>query len=100
MDNWRVPVRPRLGLMLRNTTSRTWLRLVALVATAILSTFAAHEASAQEPAACLSFDPAAWPPPARPYFHLVVDTSGSMTACTTPPTNYPVECNQNAPGYA
>ncbi|MBI4956497.1 MAG: hypothetical protein HY908_31060, partial [Myxococcales bacterium] len=49
---------------------------------------------------CSSFNPADWPAPARPYFHLVVDTSGSMTACTTPPTNYPTECNQNAAGYA
>ena len=31
---------------------------------------------------------------------LVVDTSGSMTACTTPPTSYPTEYNANAPGYS
>jgi hypothetical protein len=31
---------------------------------------------------CASFDPADWPPPARPYFMLVVDTSGSMTAAS------------------
>ena len=30
---------------------------------------------------------------------LVVDTSGSMISCTTPPTSYPTECNQNAAGY-
>ena len=30
---------------------------------------------------------------------LAVDTSGSMTACTTPPTSYWTECNSNAPGY-
>jgi MYXO-CTERM domain-containing protein len=56
-------------------------------------------AEAQEPAACLSQNPSDWPSPAKPYFHLVVDTSGSMTACTTPPTNYPQECNQGAAGY-
>ncbi|NUO48422.1 MAG: hypothetical protein HOV80_06155 [Polyangiaceae bacterium] len=30
---------------------------------------------------------------------LVVDTSGSMTSCTTPPSVWPTECNQNAAGY-
>ncbi|MCK6533674.1 MAG: hypothetical protein L6Q84_11955, partial [Polyangiaceae bacterium] len=56
-------------------------------------------AAAQEPASCLNPDPSVWPKPSRPYFMLVVDTSGSMTACTTPPTTYPTECNQAAAGY-
>lgn len=75
-----------------------------LTSLAVLSGLAAaaacvQPASAQEPASCLSFNPADWPAPARPYFMLVVDTSGSMTACTTPPTAYPTECNQAAAGY-
>ena len=40
--------------------------------------------AAQEPASCLSPNPAAWPPAARPYFMLAVDTSGSMIGCTNP----------------
>jgi MYXO-CTERM domain-containing protein len=75
------------------------LRAAALVGASLLSFHTAH-VQAQEPAACLSFDPADWPAPSRPYFMIVADTSGSMTACTTPPTAYPTECNQNAPGYA
>ncbi len=51
-------------------------------------------------AQCSSPNPADWPPPAKPYFMMITDTSGSMTACTTPPTAYPTECNQNAAGYA
>ena len=39
----------------------------------------AAPAHAQEPAACLSDDPAAWPRSSKPYFMVVVDTSGSMT---------------------
>jgi Putative metal-binding motif len=53
-----------------------------------------------EPTECLSMDPSEWPQPTKPYFILLVDTSGSMTACTTPPTNYPTECNKNAAGYS
>ncbi|MBN2725197.1 MAG: hypothetical protein JXR95_14120 [Deltaproteobacteria bacterium] len=47
---------------------------------------------AAEPSECLSMNPADWPQPAKPYFIILVDTSGSMTACTTPATNYPYEC--------
>src|SRR4051812_18979739 len=36
-------------------------------------------ARAAEPAACLSPNPAAWPASSKPYFMIVVDTSGSMT---------------------
>ncbi len=36
-----------------------------------------HPAEAQD---CSSMDPADWPAPAKPYFLLAVDTSGSMTA--------------------
>ena len=31
-----------------------------------------------EPASCLSPDPAQWPSPSKPYFMMIVDTSGSM----------------------
>jgi hypothetical protein len=57
-------------------------------------------AGTTQPAACLSDNPNDWPPAARPYFLVIADTSGSMTACTTPPTAYPTECNQNAQGYS
>ena len=57
-------------------------------------------ADAQEPAACLSPNPADWPQPSKPYFMLVADTSGSMTACTTPPTTYPSTCDPTAAGFA
>ena len=49
-------------------------------------------AAAQEAPECRSPDPADWPAPAKPYFMLVVDTSGSMTACTNPATAYPRKC--------
>jgi hypothetical protein len=57
-------------------------------------------AGASQPAACLSANSNDWPPAARPYFLVIADTSGSMTACTTPPTAYPTECDQFAPGYS
>ncbi|HSN97873.1 MAG TPA: VWA domain-containing protein, partial [Candidatus Nanopelagicales bacterium] len=41
--------------------------------------FAPLPARAQ-PFDCSSADPSDWPPPAKPYFMLAVDTSGSMTA--------------------
>jgi hypothetical protein len=44
--------------------------------------FAAPRAQA-EPAACLSADPAQWPSPAKPYFMIAFDTSGSMTIDVT-----------------
>src|SRR6185503_15388781 len=46
----------------------------ALTASALLSAAPAHA----EPAVCLSPDPSQWPAPSRPYFMVVVDTSGSM----------------------
>ncbi|MBK6513844.1 MAG: hypothetical protein IPG04_06900 [Polyangiaceae bacterium] len=62
------------------------------------------EAHAQD---CTSPDPAQWPPSAKPYFMLVVDTSGSMNCCTTPAAagcaqgaNPVWECNAASPGYA
>ncbi|MBE7483864.1 MAG: hypothetical protein HS104_28355 [Polyangiaceae bacterium] len=49
-------------------------------------------AAAQEDAKCLSPDPSVWPKPQRPYFLVVVDTSGSMAACTNPATAWPQTC--------
>jgi MYXO-CTERM domain-containing protein len=45
---------------------------------AIAVTVASGAASAQEPVECLSADPAVWPAPSKPYFMILVDTSGSM----------------------
>ena len=59
----------------------------------------APKSSSAEPASCLSTNPADWPAPSKPYFMLLVDTSGSMISCTTPPSNYPYTCNHNAAGY-
>jgi hypothetical protein len=36
--------------------------------------------AAQQPAACLSASPADWPPPSKPYFLIIADTSASMTS--------------------
>src|SRR5262245_17456618 len=79
-------------------TPLPFVHLFALTAGA-LTVGATVQPAFAEPAVCLSFNPADWPAPARPYFMLVVDTSGSMIACTTPPTAYPTECNAAAPGY-
>lgn len=51
-----------------------------------------NSAGAQEPAACLSADPAVWPKSSKPYFMLLVDTSGSMitsVAGAAPSCGYP-----------
>jgi hypothetical protein len=56
-----------------------WLRFAAGALGALLGTFAAVPwAAAAEPAACRSPDPSDWPPPAKPYFMIVVDSTGSM----------------------
>lgn len=44
----------------------------------IFSSFFTPFSWAAEPAACLSSDPSQWPQPSKPYFMIVVDTSGSM----------------------
>jgi MYXO-CTERM domain-containing protein len=54
-------------------------RVAALVAAALAAASLVSPRPARaEPAACLSPDPTAWPSPSRPYFMVVVDTSGSM----------------------
>ena len=52
--------------------SRRWALLAALVLTLPVA------ADAQHPAHCLSMDPGDWPLPARPYFMIAYDSSGSM----------------------
>ncbi|MBI5532574.1 MAG: VWA domain-containing protein [Deltaproteobacteria bacterium] len=46
----------------------------------------------QSPASCYSNNPADWPAPARPYFMVVFDVSGSMIQCTNPATTFPNQC--------
>src|SRR5690606_20954780 len=48
---------------------------------------------------CSSPNPADWPAAARPYFMVVVDTSGSMIACAAPgfANQHPSSCASNAP---
>ncbi len=53
--------------------------LAALSIAVAMALAAAATASAQESASCLSADPNQWPTPAKPYFMVVFDTSGSMT---------------------
>ncbi|MEZ4296407.1 MAG: MopE-related protein [Polyangiaceae bacterium] len=52
--------------------------LVACVGAALATIASTSNVLAQEPASCLSSDPAAWPKPSRPYFMMAMDTSGSM----------------------
>ena len=63
---------------------------VAAVGAAAMLTGAA--AAQTEPASCLSMNPQDWPAAAKPYFLLAVDTSGSMTSCTTDGDNE-TQCN-------
>ena len=64
--------------------------LVAFVAGALATIAVASPAAAQEPASCLSSDPAAWPKPSRPYFMMAMDTSGSMSTTVTDAGNNPI----------
>jgi MYXO-CTERM domain-containing protein len=75
------------------------LRLHFIAAVAACSFAFAPAARAEDPA-CLSTNPTDWPAASRPYFMLAVDTSSSMTACTTPATQWPASCDPVAPGYA
>ena len=69
--------------------SRRW-RIVGSAMTGAFLLGAAGQAKAQN---CFSDNPADWPPPARPYFMIVVDSSGSMMLNVTGAT--PPSC----PGY-
>src|SRR4051794_6518411 len=60
----------------------------ALFAAALTAGALLAPAPAQaEPATCLSPDPTVWPAPSKPYFMLVVDTSGSMGTAVPSGTN-------------
>lgn len=54
--------------------------LAALTLAAVAWATPTTVASAAEPAACLSDNPSDWPASSRPYFMIIVDTSGSMTS--------------------
>ncbi len=51
---------------------------VAATVLTVASLWSSSPAQGAEPASCLSPDPSAWPAVSKPYFMLVVDTSGSM----------------------
>ena len=60
--------------------SRASLATLAALSGAALVLLGPSIAAAQEPASCLSPNPADWPAPSKPYFMIGADTSGSMTA--------------------
>ena len=76
----------------RRTLSLAPFFLAGLAAFGGSALLATAPAEAQEPAACLSPNPSDWPAPAKPYFMVVVDTSGSMVQCTAPLSNFPETC--------
>jgi hypothetical protein len=84
--------------LFRQRCARGFISKMAVLAAGLATIAIASPARAEAPE-CISPNPSDWPAPSRPYFMMVVDTSGSMIACTTPPTQYPVECNSNAAGY-
>ena len=63
--------------MARTTRNEVlFLRLGAALLGAGLAGAALIPSAAAEPAACLSMDPSQWPSPSKPYFTVIVDTSG------------------------
>ena len=73
--------------------SRSSLRWVAAVGAVAGTVLATGTATAQEPPECRSSDPADWPSPAKPYFMIAFDTSGSMTRCAV--SGNQNNCNSN-----
>ncbi len=61
-----------------SVTRRVLVPVLATIVGGATAAASLGEAFAQEPAACLSPDPAQWPKPSRPYFMMAMDTSGSM----------------------
>jgi MYXO-CTERM domain-containing protein len=85
---------------LYRSTSPTWRSLLGAMAVVAAIVLTWHAPTARAQYDCGSFDPADWPPPSRPYFMLVVDTSGSMIGCTNPSGSsydYPDSCPSTAP---
>jgi hypothetical protein len=68
----------RSGATMFDTRRNGLSALAAFVGAALTTIASVSTAFAQEPAACLSSDPAVWPKPSRPYFMMAMDTSGSM----------------------
>ena len=55
------------------------LRTITAAGATLLASVAGYRSTlAAEPATCLSQDPSQWPSPSKPYFMVIVDTSGSM----------------------
>ncbi len=84
------------------TTSRVRCGLgsLALILAVIIASVGLTAFAPRAEAQCTSSNPADWPPPARPYFMLLVDTSGSMVGCTNPSTSsylYSNSCPSWAP---
>jgi hypothetical protein len=72
-------------------STRARLALVAGAVVAVCS-LAPRAILAAEPPECLLPDPAKWPAPAKPYFMIAFDTSGSMSLPITP-------ASENSCGY-
>ena len=72
---------PRISLV-----HRAFLSLAAGAAVAACS-LSSRPVLAAEPPECLLPDPAKWPAPAKPYFMIAFDTSGSMAAAINPASN-------------
>ncbi|MBX3130589.1 MAG: hypothetical protein KF718_27975 [Polyangiaceae bacterium] len=92
-------------MMQKHTVRATSRRRLGFWAAAAASGVAAlalcsPRSAAAQPYDCNSPNPAMWPPPAKPYFMLLVDTSGSMVGCTNPSTSnyqFPNSCPSTAP---
>jgi hypothetical protein len=63
----------------RSTRMHHSFSVVAYAAIATLAVMTSFPSVARAQFDCSSSDPARWPPPAKPYFMIAVDTSGSMT---------------------
>ena len=78
---------PQIVRKLARTSAAALCALAAFAVTA-----AEPKVASAQPFDCNSPNPSMWPPPAKPYFMVVVDTSGSMSACTNPQTVWPQTC--------
>ncbi len=77
-----------------------WLKALLCGGVALAAVLSPVRTSQAQPYDCLSPDPSMWPPPAKPYFMLIVDTSGSMIGCTNPSSSgyqWPDSCPSTAP---
>ena len=69
-----------------STLHRTLVALVAGAA-ALAGSLSSRPVLAAEAPECLLPDPTKWPAPAKPYFMIAYDTSGSMAAAINPASN-------------